>query len=153
MGRRDYPLSLVNFSSPPFKTVPYWWIFPLVFISVNGATWLCHGFHLFLVRHPSRQFVTATLGEIYVHKSFDLWAEFAYKLNQACFIDVHLAFILPNYASSMTCFTLPSHFVDVLPCTFSIFPRSLYIISYFKSRFVSFYLWLRPCLHGVGTPV
>ena len=42
----------------------------------------------------------------------------------------------------MTFFTLPSHFVHLLSCTSSIFLRFFYIISYFKSRFVSFNLAL-----------
>ena len=42
----------------------------------------------------------------------------------------------------MTFFTFPSHFVHLLPCTSSIFLRFFYIISYFKSRFVSFNLAL-----------
>ena len=37
MGRGGYPLSLVYFSSPPFKTVRYRCIFPLVFVTGNGA--------------------------------------------------------------------------------------------------------------------
>ena len=54
-------------------------------------------------------------------------------------------FISLSQESSMTFFTLPSHFADVLPCTSSIFSRFFYIISYFKSRFVSFNLALNFC--------
>ena len=38
----------------------------------------------------------------------------------------------------MTFFTLPSHLFHLLPCTSSIFLRFFYVISYFKSRFLSF---------------
>ena len=40
MGRGGYPFSLVYFSSPPFKTVRYRWLFPIVFNTYYGATWL-----------------------------------------------------------------------------------------------------------------
>ena len=44
----------------PFKTVRPNLCFLLVFTTEYEAKWLCLGFRLFLVRHPCRQFVTAT---------------------------------------------------------------------------------------------
>ena len=47
MGRGGYPFSLVYFSSPPFKTVRPHCIFPLIFVTANGARWLSPQSRLF----------------------------------------------------------------------------------------------------------